>query len=60
MTSAMILGSCFAVGGFIFLYLLIKILIKNNLDVFDKMFIAGAGLAAVGLIIFSCGLIQGA
>ncbi|QPB09282.1 hypothetical protein PQB86_gp187 [Klebsiella phage Miami] len=47
------------VGGFIFLYVLIRILIKNSLDAFDKMFVAGAGLTAVGLIIFSCGLIQG-
>lgn len=59
MTPTMILGSCFVVGGFIFLYVLIRILIKNSLDAFDKMFVAGAGLTAVGLIIFSCGLIQG-
>lgn len=59
MTPMMILGSCFAVGSFIFLYLLIRILIKNNLAVFDRMFIAGAGIAAVGFIIFSSGLIQG-
>ncbi|UVD41962.1 hypothetical protein KPN8_171 [Klebsiella phage KPN8] len=59
MTPTMILGSCFVVGGFIFLYVLIRILIKNSLDGFDRMFIAGAGLTAVGFIIFSAGLIQG-
>lgn len=59
MTPTMILGSCFVVGSFIFLYLLIRILIKNSLDVFDRMFVAAAGLAAVGFIIFSSGLIQG-
>ena len=58
MTPTMILGSCFVVGGFIFLYILIRILIKNCLNSFGRMFIAGAGLTAVGFIIFSCGLIQ--